>query len=379
MTLVAVMDEKGKSHINAKDRVLTKGDSLVVVTVRSLRFAVFCVAALVVLSACKKNASVRTSGIVVVHPTFGTPMWTTRLVVVLACDASDARVVSALDAVHARVDRTMMERLLAVSIDAPSDPLDLSPLLEARSKLQAERCVEAVSLDTVHGDTANAPVGHLSRPVVPRCDWASHRVEETYGAHAVVFRSNANCLSERFTVNARDFFVVQITLEPNEHVVAIVDDAGVYPLRDDAASPANAPKLTGRMHWSQQTRQGRYWVEKFVGQHTGTPFAQTSPLDAWRFENAATFKQLQDARMSCFERTVKFDPSTKGAVINLFIDVGVDGRVQRVETKWTVAMGSDLARAASAGCLREAAQTLSFIATPGDGDIWSVVEVYSVN
>ncbi len=31
VTLVAVMDEKGKSHINAKDRVLSKGDSLVVI------------------------------------------------------------------------------------------------------------------------------------------------------------------------------------------------------------------------------------------------------------------------------------------------------------------------------------------------------------
>jgi Trk K+ transport system NAD-binding subunit len=31
VTLVAVMDEKGKAHINAKDRVFEKTDSLVVI------------------------------------------------------------------------------------------------------------------------------------------------------------------------------------------------------------------------------------------------------------------------------------------------------------------------------------------------------------
>ncbi len=31
VTLVAVMDENGKSHINANDRVLVKGDTLVVI------------------------------------------------------------------------------------------------------------------------------------------------------------------------------------------------------------------------------------------------------------------------------------------------------------------------------------------------------------
>ncbi len=249
----------------------------------------------VVAAACHKNVAggKTNAGTVVVHPTFGTPMSTTRLVVVLACGANSAGTVAALKAAHASVDRKMDDRLLVVSIDAPPDPLDLSPVLEAQSLLQADRCIEAVSLDPVMSDPAsNVPLGHLSTPITPRCDWASHRVEEAYGVHVLVYESLPGCHSERFRLNGRDFFIAKLNLG-GDFFFAIVDDAGVYPLRvvaKDPASPANLAKLSGdelqsgvsakltaRTHWSQQTPRGRFFLDRFIAQQTGTPFKQEMP------------------------------------------------------------------------------------------------------
>ena len=272
-------------------------------------------------------------------PDYGIPTSTTTLMMTAHCGATVGEVNQALCSAPVNVVNAMTVGILVLQV---RNVRDFSDLDDAIAILRKHRSVAAVATNPMVGlddEEVDVPRGTRSRPKKRVCEWAPAQIAKHYEL------TPHRCSDEAIQVDGRDVHLGVVRIDVQSTIYAIVDDAGVHPLRLHTPSADAAgnvldlsareiktqvsPKLTGQQHWSQKTKRGWHWVDVAVHRSNGRVPRVPNPFGDLRASYSKELAQLADAIRPCMDAYVVKHPEVVGEPVRVDWTLERTSRVNR--------------------------------------------------